>query len=161
MTTSTAALIDRWSTYVQSLRLWLMELVVWLATATKWREFRLVAQQDLRELRSDIRLLLVTRIALEAQAGRFDPRRNFVRGKNPDIDLVLSRRRFMRCATRGVCLHTFADAKRVLDNMDVHVARCARNLRNGVGVKGLYWSVGEHVGVCAIGDARPEAPDTS
>lgn len=160
VTTTADDLLQTWTTCLQALRLWMMQLVVWLAAVSGSREMRLMAQEDLRQLRREVRLLLVTRMAIALQAGTFAPPQYRKIRITPAIDLSLSHRRFNRCALRGIRLRTFADAKRVLDNIDAYVARVARNLRNGVAARGRYWKARAPAVLCSITHAT-DAPDTS
>lgn len=158
--TRTARLINTWTAYARSLRLWVLELVAWMATVTQWRGLRLKVREDLRHLRSEIRFLLATRVAIDMRAGRLKPRWRGYSRNNPAFDRALPRRRFLRHAVRGVRLRSFADVRRVLDNLDAHVARCARNLREGVAERGLVVrGVDDCISPLCSG-ARAAAPDT-
>lgn len=157
-----AALFQSWTAYARSLRLWVLELVAWMATVTQWRDMRLLARADLRHLRAEIRFLLVTRMAIAMRDGLFAPRRRRISANNRHADLFLSRRRFMRFALRRVRLDTLARCRSVLDRLEDVAMRCARQAVDGVAVRALHWSAGvvrERVGL--QNGARDDAPDTS
>ena len=66
----------------------------------------------------------------------------------------------MRFALRGIVIRSVADARRILEKPDVFVARCARNLREGVAEIGCYWARVVTTRITAIAPAA-DAPDTS
>jgi len=150
-----------WTTHIQSLRLWVMQLVAWLATATGSRDMRLMARRDLRELRKEIRFLFTARFGIDYREGRLRPKPIRFGGKNPDIDRRIPRRRFVRFSLRGVCLETLADCKRVLDHVETWIARCERQLVQGVAERALRRSDDAPVAVTGFVGARADAPDTS
>ena len=150
-----------WTTHIQSLRLWVMQLVAWLATATGSRDMRLMARRDLRELRKEIRFLFTARFGIDYREGRLKPKPIRFGGKNPDIDRRIPRRRFVRFSLRGVCLETLADCKRVLDHVEAWIARCARQLVQGVAERPLRRSGDAPVAVTGVAGERADAPDTS
>ena len=115
-----AALKDQWTTYAQSLRLWALDLLVWFSSVTKWRAVRLRAQQELRFLRSEVRQILLSRMAIELvdNLPKRKKRRAHVRERSSYY------RSFKRCVLRGIRLRTFDDAKHVLEHLEAHVARC-------------------------------------
>ena len=145
---------------MQGLRLWVMELVAWMAGISGWRSLRLQAQADIRQLRGELRKLLVIRIGIEMRAGRLTPKFRRLGKNNPDLDRRLPHRRFMRFMLRGVIIRSIADARRVLERTDAYVARCARNLRDGVAERGCFWKVDSVAGLIAIARAA-DAWDTS
>ena len=150
-----------WTTHIQSLRLWVMQLVAWLATATGSRDMRLMARRDLRELRKEIRFLFTARFGIDYREGRLKPKPIRFGGKNPDIDRRIPRRRFVRFSLRGVCLETLADCKRVLDHVEACIARCARKLVRGVAERAPRRRDGAPAAVNAVDGAHSGAPDTS
>ena len=145
---------------MQGLRLWVMELVAWMAGISGWRSLRIQAQADIRQLRQELRKLLVIRIGIEMRAGRLTPKFRRLGKNNPDLDRRLPHRRFMRFMLRGVIIRSIADARRVLDRTDAYVARCARNLRDGVAERGCWWARVAAAPVASIAHAA-DAPDTS
>lgn len=156
---TTADRLHFWSTAIQSLRLWVMRLVAWLAAVSGSREMRLMAREDLRQVRSELRFLLVTRVALDLEAGAFAPPMHRNSRNRPDIHQALSRRRFMRHALRGIVIRTLHDARRMLDRIGTYVARVAKNLRTCVAERGV---IGCADGLAPLRDmaARIGAPDT-
>lgn len=155
-----AALFQAWTTHLRSLRLWVMELVVWMAAVTHRREMRLLAREDLRHLRREIRWLIVTRLAVAVRQGLIVPKQQRSRAGLRDEDRFLSRRRFMRFAMRRVRLRTLGQCRRVLGRLEAVALRCARNLDGGVAVRVLHWRVETDVRVINVGDAI-HAQDTS
>lgn len=160
MTERTAALIDIWTTHARSLRLWVLEFVAWMATVTHWRGLRLRVRAELRYLRSELRFLLAARVVIELNAGRLKPKARGYSRNNPVFDRALPQRRFLRQILRGVRLRSFADARRVFDTLDACVARCARNLHEGVAERGLVIIRANSRFDPACIPARIEAPDT-
>ena len=159
--TPAAQLLHFWTTHIQSLRLWVMQLVAWLATVTGDREMRLMARRDVRELRREFRFLLTARLGIECREGRIRPKPIRFGGKNPEIDRHISKRRFVRFSLRGVCLRTLADCKRVLDHVEACIARCARKLVNGVAERALRRSGAAPAAVSSVAGEGAGAPDTS
>lgn len=155
-----AALFQSWTACARSLRLWVMELVVWMAAVTQWRDMRLMARADLRYLRAEVRFLLVTRLAVAMQQGLIAPKQTRLVFSRRHVDLFLSRRRFTRFALRGVRLDTLDQCRGVLDRLEAVALRCARNLDGGVAVRALHWCVETRVRVGTM-CADVLAPDTS
>ena len=153
-----ATLRDQWTTYAQSLRLWALDLLVWFAGVTKWRPVRLRAQQELRFLRSEVRRILLSRMAIEVLASppaeRKPKRRAHVRERAGYY------RSFKRCVLRGIRLRTFADAKRVLEHLEAHVARCVAQCRAGMKSRPRK-RVSLTCAVCVLVAYAADAPDTS
>ena len=128
MTANFADLKEEWTAYAQSLRLWVVQFIVWLAEVTKSRELRLRARYELRFLRREVRQILMTRFAIEMCANPLkQKKRRAHRG-----EWIVHRRRFYRYVLRGARLRTFEDAKRVLDHLEEHVARCVAHYRSGM-----------------------------
>jgi hypothetical protein len=109
-----------------------LSFIAWLAGITDCRELRLYVRQELRDIRHDVRAVLVAHLAIEVDQQRVvpslrqRPRRAHVREHKINL------RRFYRFALRGIRLRTFADARRVLDNLEAYVARCAVNYLEGM-----------------------------
>ena len=159
--TPAADLLHFWTTHIQSLRLWVMQLVAWLAAVTGDREMRILARNNLRQVRKEVRFLLTARLGIECREGRIKPKPIRFGGKNPEIDRHISRRRFVRFTLRGVCLRTLSDCKHVLDHVEACIARCAFRLVSGVAERPLRRSGGAHVAVTGIAGEGAGAPDTS
>ena len=155
MTTIPADLKDQWTAYAQSLRLWVVQFLVWLAAVTKSRELRLRAQYELRFLRREVRQILITRMAIEICA---TPRKRKKQRAHVG-EWIVHRRRFYRCVLRGARLRTFEDARHVLENLEAHVALCIANFRAGMKDRSA-WSADDLVRVTGMG-AVAHAPDTS
>ncbi len=119
---------------------------------------RLLVRSDLRFLKRQVRDVLVARMA--AACHKDKPHHG--RGKAHWRESFSSRRRFRRYVLRGVVLRTFAEAKRVLDDLELHVARCIANFRAGMKrLRRRTWSVGAFAAVStAIGEGA-DAPDSS
>ena len=137
-----------------------MQIVAWLARAADCRETRIFAREDLRRLRRDLRFMLVARVAIELQAGRFTPPTHRDSRSNPDLDRRLPRRRFMRHALRGVRIRSLAEARRIFDHIERYIARVARNLRTAVKERGVFRRAVERA-LAAHAEAVVRAPDTS
>ena len=160
MTAAPPTLLERWTDCALSLRLWVMSFVAWAAAALQRRDLRVLVREDLRDLRREIRFLIVTRLAIAVQAGALDPvKRRFGRN-NPDIDRAFSRRRFMRYALRGVRLETLTQCRRVLDQLETVALRCARNVLEGAAER-FHWSARDRACMCAQTCAHVGVRDTS
>jgi hypothetical protein len=129
---TTAELIAAWTDYARSLRLWVMSFIAWLAGITDCRELRLHVRQELRALRHDVRAVLVMHLAIEVDQQRVAPQAHRGPRRAHVREYKLSLRRFYRFVLRGIRLRSFADARRVLDNLDAYVARCAENYLEGM-----------------------------
>lgn len=152
-----AALYQSWTACARSLRLWVLELVAWMATVTQWRDMRLLARADLRHLRSEIRWLIVTRLAVAIRQGLIAPKQRRNRNGARHEDRFLSRRRFMRFALRRVRLRTLDQCRNVLDRLECVALRCARDLDGGVAVRALHWRMeprAHATSVCGAVDAQ-------
>ncbi len=152
-----AAFSKAWTDYAQSLRLWVVEFMIWLAAVTQWRDLRLLVRSDLRFLRREVRDVLVARMAVVCHKDR--PHHG--RGKAHWQESSSTRRRFRRYVLRGVVLRTFADAKRVLDELEIHVASCIANFRAGMKCQPRTRKLFAAVDVVAFIDEGPDSPDSS
>ena len=156
MTADFAALKDQWTAYAQSLRLWVLQVIVWLADVTGCRELRLHARSELRYLRREVRQILLARMAIEICAA---PRTRKKQRAHVG-EWIVHRRRFHRHVLRGARLRTFEEARRVLAALEAHVARCVANYREGMKTHGA-WSGGAPAAVGAFAENGADAPDTS
>jgi hypothetical protein len=128
----TAELIAAWNDYARSLRFWVLSFIAWLAEITQCRELRLYVRQELRDLRHDVRAVLVAHLAIEVDQQRVVPKPHTRPRRAHVRECTINLRRFYRFALRGIRLRSFADARRVLDNLEAYVARCAVNYLEGM-----------------------------
>lgn len=124
-----ATLKDQWTAYAQSLRLWALQFVVWLATWTGYRSLRLHAQSEIRYLRREVRDILIARATLEILE---DLPKQGKAGPAHARPAQRSLRCFRRFVLRGIRLRTFHDAQHALDHLDAYVACCLANYREGM-----------------------------
>jgi hypothetical protein len=129
---TTAELAAAWNDYARSLRLWVLSFIAWLAEITQCRDLRLFMRQELRDLRHDARAVLVMHLAIEVDQQRVVPKAHTRPRRAHVREYTLSLRRFYRFVLRGIRLRSFADARRVLDNLEAYVARCAANYLEGM-----------------------------
>jgi len=112
--------------YAQSLKLWVLELVAWVAALLDSRAGRIEVQKMMMTARSDLRALIflkmVARLRLLQRSGaRSAPVRP--NAAPPGFRYAWRSLPAMKVLTRGIRLKTLADLKRVLDHMDDVVDR--------------------------------------
>lgn len=157
--------LTKLKTIARSLKLWVLELVLWVAALTEHREAKLWLREEIRSLRADIRLLLVSMVGLQLSARCAemptcrDARTVFNTGTRFHL------RQMRRLALRGVTLHTLPQIKRALSHMEAIAAQCVETFRKRIVADTCDAPVAEDVG--DVGEAycniniRPEAADTS
>jgi hypothetical protein len=104
----------------QSLRLWLMEIAVWMVEAIGFREGR-KALHDMRlEARRDLRELIFLMMCARMRFRRTDRRRRWMRPPSTPTGFRYVQRRIdmVRLYTRGIALKTFGQMRRALDDLD-------------------------------------------
>jgi hypothetical protein len=152
----------------QSLRLWLMEIAVWMVEAIGFREGRKALLEMRVEARRELRELIFLMMCARMRFRRTDRRRRWMRPPSTPAGFRYVQRRIdmVRLYTRGIALKTFAQMRRALEDLDGiaerAIARVPKFVSNGrlvvtrssgglaaVHVSTLYADVGAH------------APDTS
>jgi hypothetical protein len=118
----------------QSLRLWLMEVVAWMVEAIGFREGR-KALHDMRiEARSELRELIFLMMCQRMRFRKTEKSRRWMRPPSAPRGFRYAHRRLdmVRLYTRGIALRTFAQMRRVLDDLERIVARAIARVPKGV-----------------------------
>ncbi len=120
--------------HVQSLRLWLLEIAVWLAEAIGFREGRIALNGMRVEARRELRQLIFLMMCARMRFRRADTRRRWMRPPSTPRGLRYAHRRLdmVRLYTRGIALKSFAEMRRVLDDLDAVVTRAMTRVPKGV-----------------------------
>ncbi|MBT9446488.1 MAG: hypothetical protein IV086_12375 [Hyphomonadaceae bacterium] len=111
--------------HAQSLRLWLLEIAVWLVEAIGFREGR-IALKDMRlEARRDLRELIFLMMCARMRFRRTERRRRWMRPPSTPSGFRYAHRRvdMVRLYTRGFALKTFAQMRNALDDLERIVER--------------------------------------
>lgn len=148
--------------YVQSLRLWAMELVVWRVGIFGDRAATLNVRREVRDLARMTRMVLLLSIGARM---RFPARKREIMrpfGSPRGCRYRWRRIRFLRAMTRGVRLKTLADIREVLDHLDAYAARClARAPKAFVCAALVMHGVVQDVFASMCEGANTLAPDTA
>jgi hypothetical protein len=155
--------IQKIAFYVQSLRLWALELLDWWAAFCGERSARLDVQRGMRDLRSATRMALLIsvvarmHIPMRRQTGVMRPF-----GSPHGFRYRWRRIRFLRLISRGVRLKTLAQIRAALDDFDAVVARALARVPTRI-VDGALVMCGVSRAACAFTEAcvSPDAADTS
>ena len=112
--------------HAQSLRLWLLEIAVWLVEAIGFREGRIALNKHRLEARRELRELIFLMMCARMRFRKTERRRRWMRPPSTPRGFRYALRRIdmVRLYTRGIALKTFAEMRRALDNLDA-VVRCA------------------------------------
>jgi hypothetical protein len=149
--------------YVQSLRLWALELLAWWAETCGARSARIDFQRGLRRLRRATRLVfliaVVARLNIPVHA-RTEAPRPF--GSPQGFRYRCRRIRFVRMITRRIRLKTLADIRAALEAFDALVACALARVPKRI-IDGALVMRGLRRATCAFACIRlsPEAADTS
>jgi hypothetical protein len=123
----------------QSLRLWLMEIAVWLVEAIGFREGR-KALHDMRiEARRELRELIFLMMCARMRFRKTEKRMRWMRPPSTPSGFRYAHRRIdmVRLYTRGIALKSFAEMRTALDNLDGLVARAIARVPKSVSNGGL------------------------
>ena len=150
----------------QSLRLWLMEIAVWLAEAIGFREGRIALNRHRIEARREVRELIFLMMCQRMRFRKTERRKRWMRPPSTPQGFRYAQRRLdmVRLYTRGITLKSFAQMRRVLDDLDEVVTRAIARVPKGVTTGRLVVtrSVGDLAHVLpSRADAVGRAPDTS
>jgi hypothetical protein len=154
--------------HAQSLKLWLLEIAVWLVEAIGFREGRKALNEMRIEARRELRQLIFLMMCARMRFRRTERRRRWMRPPSTPRGFRYAQRRIdmVRLYTRGIALRTFAQMRRVLDDLDAVVKRAIARvpksistgrlvlIRSADALVGVRWRQG-YVGGGA------DAPDTS
>jgi hypothetical protein len=152
----------------QSLRLWLMEIAVWLVEAVGFREGRIALNEMRIEARHELRELIFLMMCARMRFRRTDGRRHWMRPPSTPHGFRYAHRRIdmVRLYTRGIALKSFVEMRRALDDLESIVARAIARVPKSIsaGRLAITRSVGDlpHASpVTAHADGVVRAPDTS
>ncbi|MBT9444974.1 MAG: hypothetical protein IV086_04675 [Hyphomonadaceae bacterium] len=112
--------------FAQSLRLWLLELAVWLVALMDSRAGRIQLQHLMIEARQDIRVLIALNMGLRLRihTGRRVATGHGQRSAPPGFAVQTRTGRRLRLFTRSIALKTIRDMQRALADLD-GVVTCA------------------------------------
>jgi hypothetical protein len=150
--------------HVQSLRLWVLEILAWMAAAVGFREGRIAVREKQREVRRDLRELV---FAMMCARMRFRKREGGVltsipRSAPPGFRFAWRRLNVDRFYTRGIAMRTFRQMQAVLNDLDRVVARAIARVpkRRAPGALVAVAPPAQMLSACTPAPA-PDAADTS
>jgi hypothetical protein len=116
--------------FAQSLKLWLLELAVWLVALTDSRAGRIQLQHLVIEARQDIRVLIALKMGLRLRihTGRRCVNRHGQYSAPPGFAVQMRSGARLRLFTRRIALKNMRDMRRVMDNLDAVVTRALARL---------------------------------
>ncbi|MBT9447273.1 MAG: hypothetical protein IV086_16355 [Hyphomonadaceae bacterium] len=109
----------------QSLRLWLMEIAVWLVEAIGFREGRIALNRHRIEARRELRELIFLMMCARMRFRKGKRRKRWLRPPSTPRGFRYVQRRIdmVRLYTRGIALSSFTQMRRALDDLDEIVER--------------------------------------
>ncbi|KAF0176424.1 MAG: hypothetical protein FD160_2981 [Caulobacteraceae bacterium] len=150
--------------HAQSLRLWLLEIAVWLVEVIGFREGRIALNGMRLEARRELRRLIFLMMCARLRFRKAEKRRRWMRPPSTPRGFRYARRRIdmVRLYTRGIALKSFAQMRRALDGLDRIVACAIARVPRGVSTGRLTICAAPIVGVVFAAPAyAPEGADTS
>jgi hypothetical protein len=152
----------------QSLRLWLMEIAVWLVEAIGFREGRKALHEMRIEARRELRELIFMMMCARMRFRKTGRRQRWMRPPSTPRGFRYAHRRIamVRLYTRGIALKSFVEMRRALDDPESIVARAIARVPKSIsaGRLAITRSVGDlaHVTPSTTNaDGVVRAPDTS
>jgi hypothetical protein len=120
--------------YAESLRLWLLEIAVWMVEAIGFGEGRRALHEMRLEARRDLRELIFLMMCARLRFRKTDKRRRWMRPPSAPAGFCYAHRRIdmVRLYTRGIALKTFAQMRRALDDLERIVERAIARVPKGV-----------------------------
>ena len=154
--------------HAQSLRLWLLEIAVWLVEAIGFREGRIALNRHRLEARRELRELIFLMMCQRMRFRKTERRRRWIRPPSIPAGFRYAHRRIdmVRLYTRGIALKTFAEMRRTLDDLDAAVTRAIARVPKSISTGRLIVtrSGGAPAAVLSskadVGEGA-DAPDTS
>jgi hypothetical protein len=158
--------------HAQSLRLWLMEIAVWLVEAIGFREGRIALNRHRVEARRELRELIFLMMCARMRFRKEERRRRWMRPPSAPRGFSYRRMRIdmVRLYTRGIALKGFAQMRRVLDDLDAVVERAIGRVPKSITTGRLVLTrsggapaavLASNTSVDAKRDRGVDAPDTS
>ncbi|KAF0179511.1 MAG: hypothetical protein FD160_2000 [Caulobacteraceae bacterium] len=116
--------------FAQSMKLWLLELAVWVVALMDSRAGRIQLQHLIIEARQNIRVLIAlkTGLRLRIHTGRRPATGHGQPSAPPGFRMQRRNGRRLRLFTRGIALGSIRDMQRVLSNIDDVVTRALARL---------------------------------
>ncbi len=120
--------------HAQSLRLWLLEIAVWLVEAIGFREGRIALNGMRVEARRELRQLIFMMMCQRMRFHRPDTRRRWMRPPSTPLGFRYACKRLdaVRLYTRGIALKSFAEMRRALDDLDAIVTSAIARVPKGI-----------------------------
>ena len=125
--------------HAQSLRLWLLEIAVWLVEAIGLREGRIALNRHRIEARRELRDLIFLMMCARMRFRKTERRRRWMRPPSTPCGFRYAQRRMdmVRLYTRGIALKSFAEMRRALDDLDAVVRRAIARVPKAMSTGGL------------------------
>ncbi|KAF0176527.1 MAG: hypothetical protein FD124_2490 [Alphaproteobacteria bacterium] len=125
--------------HAQSLRLWLLEIAVWLVEAIGFREGRIALNRHRIEARRELRELIFLMMCARMRFRRTERRRRWMCPPSTPCGFRYAQRRInmVRLYTRGIALKTFAEMRTALDELDRIVERGIARVPRAMSTGGL------------------------
>ena len=116
--------------FAQSLKLWLLELALWLVALTDSRAGRIQLQHLIIEARQDIRVLIALNMGLRLRihTGRRLATGHGQHGAPRGFAVQTRNGRRLRLFTRGIALRSIRDMQHALANLDAITTRALARL---------------------------------
>ncbi|KAF0184632.1 MAG: hypothetical protein FD124_1923 [Alphaproteobacteria bacterium] len=150
--------------FAQSLKLWLLELALWLVALTESRTGRIQLQHLIIEARQDIRVLIALKMGLRLRihTGRRLASGHGYRSAPPGFAVQTRTGRRLRLFTRSIALKNLRDMQRALTDLDGVVTRALARLPVRITRTSIVMvvAVTDQLGVTALAPAT-EGADTS
>ncbi len=120
--------------HAQSLRLWLMEIAVWLVEAIGFREGRKALNEMRVDARRELRELIFLTMCTRMRFKKTEKRRRWMRPPSTPRGFRYAHKRIdmVRLYTRGIAMKTFAQMRRALDDLERIVERAICRVPRGV-----------------------------
>ncbi len=111
--------------HAQSLKLWLLEIAVWLVEAIGFSEGRIALREMRIEARRELRQLIFMMMCQRMRFKKQDRRRRWMRPPSTPRGFRYASKRLdmVRLYTRGIALKSFAAMRSALDDLDKVVDR--------------------------------------
>ncbi len=150
--------------HAQSLRLWVLEILAWMAAAVGFRQGRIAVREMQCEVRRDLRELvfamMCARMTFRKREGALPT--VLPRSAPPGFRFAWRRLNVDRLYTRGIAMRTFRQMQAVLNDLDRVVARAIARVpkRSAPGAIVAVAPPAEIFNDAAVAPA-PEGADTS
>lgn len=138
------------------LRLWLMEIAVWLAEAIGFREGRVALNRHRIEARRELRERIFLMMCHRMRFRKGKRRRRWMRPVSTAAGFRYAHRRIdpVRLCTRGIALKRFTKMRRALDDPERIVARALARVHKGVRT-GRLVLIAPTAPVCGVATPAP------